>query len=437
MLIQIIIPCLAILIILSLLKVPIYVSILGAAVYLQLFVNHMSLTNVFTGMFEAMTKNSLLAVPFFVLAGSIIASSSLGKRLINVFIELLKKVRGGLPIACLLSNAIFGAISGSGPAATATFGKIVYKPLAERHGENMSLGIITSSAALSTIIPPSITMIIFGVATETSITKLFLGGFLPGILIVIIVGIYLVLRCKPRAMAAAAASADANEEAIDDEFSWKKVGKAVVEGIPVLILPIIVLGSVYTGFCTPTESGAIAAAYSFIVAVFITRDIKLRDMLKILRDSARTTAQIFLLIACSTVFAQAATIAQLPQYITASFSSMSSFQFLLMLNILLLIVGCFFDTGAAILILAPMLLPAATALGIDTLHLGIIFVVNLAIGLFTPPFGLNIFVAQSVLKQPMGKISRSVIPYIILYFAAVLIITYVPQISLLLPTWLG
>lgn len=435
MLIEILLPVLTILIVLSLLKCPIYVSVLGAAIYLQLFVNKMSIANVFTGLFEAMTKNSLLAVPFFIVAGSIIAASSLGIRLINVFIELLKKVRGGLPIACLLSNALFGAISGSGPAATATFGKIVHKPLAGRHGEKMSLGIITSSAALSTIIPPSITMIIFGVATETSITKLFLGGFLPGLLIVFIVGIYLVFKGKPIPVAAAAG--DDSQVSVDESFSWRKFSQTFIKGIPVLILPVIVLGSVYTGLCTPTESGALAAAYSFIVAVFFTKDIKIKQLFPVLKESARTTAQIFLLIATSTVFAQAATIAQMPQLLTNSFAGMSSTTFLLMLNVLLLVVGCFFDTGAAILILAPMLLPTASALGINTLHLGMIFVVNLAIGLFTPPFGLNIFVAQSVLKRPMGLISRSLVPYIILYIIAVLIITYVPQISLFLPNLLG
>ncbi len=204
-----------------------------------------------------------------------------------------------------------------------------------------------------------------------------------------------------------------------------------------MILPVIVLGSVYTGLFTPTESGALAAVYSFFVAVFFTKDVNFKQLFAILKESSRTTAQIFLLIATSTVFAQAATIAQLPQLLTNAFSGMSSTMFLLTLNILLLIVGCFFDTGAAILILAPMLLPTATALGIDTLHLGIVFVVNLAIGLFTPPFGLNIFVAQSILKRPMGLISRSLVPYIILYIVAVLIITYVPQISLLLPNLLG
>lgn len=422
---EILVPVVLILLVLSLLKCPIYVSILGAAIYLQIFVNHMSLTNLFTGFFEAMTKNSLMAVPYFMVAGSIIAASSLGTRLINVFIELLKRIRGGFPIACVLANGVFGAISGSGPAATAVFGKICHKPLAERHGDKLALGVIVSSASLSTIIPPSISMIIYGVATETSITKLFLAGFIPGILIVAIVSVYLIIVGKPQ------------PGVVVEHFSIRSFGKALWKGIPVLILPVIVLGGVYSGLCSPTESGALAALYSFIVAVFILRDIKPRQLLGIFKDSARTTGQVFLLIATSTVFSQAATIAQLPAMLTEAFSGMGRIQFLLMLNILLLIMGCFFDTGAAILILAPMLLPAAMALNIAPLHLGIIFVSNLAIGLFTPPFGLNIFVAQSVLKEPMGKISRSLVPYIILYIVGVLIITYVPELSTFLPSILG
>ena len=417
---EIIIPVLVILIGLSLIKCPIYISILAAAMYLQIFVNHMSLNNLFTGVFESMTKSALMAVPFFMLAGSIIASSSLGQRLINVFIALLKHIRGGFPISCVVANGIFGAISGSGPAATAVFGKICYEPLKERHGENMSLGVIVSSASLSTIIPPSVSMIIYGVATESSITQMFVAGILPGILIVVLVSIWLIIRCKPK------------PGVPRDNFSAKEFGHAFVKGIPVIILPVVVLGSIYTGICTPTESGAISALYAFIVAVFVLKDIKLRQMPKVLMDAARTTGQVFLLIATSTVFSQAATVAQLPQLRQESFGSMSKIVFLLMLNILLLVVGCFFDTGAAILILAPMLLPTAVALGINPFHLGIVFVANLAIGLFTPPFGLNIFVAQSVLKRPMGIISKSVMPYVAIYFIAVLIITYVPQISMCL-----
>ena len=432
MLAQILIPVVVILLILVALNSPIWVAIFGATLYLQIFVNHMNLTNLFTGIFEACTKTSLLAVPYFILAGSIIASSSLGTRLINIFIALLRNIRGGLAIACLVANAIFGAISGSAPAATATFGKVVYEPLKEAHGKKLSLGLITSSGALSTVIPPSITLIIFGVATETSISRLFICGFLPGIVLVAIVAVYLFIVCKENAFATSTVS-----DNCEDDIQNLTIKKAFNEGILVLLLPVIVLGGIYSGLCTPTESGAIAALYSFIVAFFVYKDLKPSNLMGIFKDSAKTTAQIFILIAVSTAFAQAATIAQLPLMIQGMFSGVGKIGFLLILNIVLLIVGCFFDSSAAILIFAPMLLGTAVSLGISPLQLGIIFTVNLSIGMFTPPFGLNIFVSQSVLKVSMSDVAKSVLPFIGLYVLGLFLITYIPQISLILPQLLG
>ena len=432
MLAQILIPVVVILLILVALNCPIWVAIFGATLYLQIFVNHMNLTNLLTGIFEACTKTSLLAVPYFILAGSIIASSSLGTRLINIFIALLRNIRGGLAIACLVANAIFGAISGSAPAATATFGKVVYEPLKEAHGKKLSLGLITSSGALSTVIPPSITLIIFGVATETSISRLFICGFLPGIVLVAIVAVYLFIVCKENAFATSAVNDNR-----EDDIQNLTIKKAFKEGILVLLLPVIVLGGIYSGLCTPTESGAIAALYSFIVAFFVYKDLKPSNLMGIFKDSAKTTAQIFILIAVSTAFAQAATIAQLPLLIQGMFSGVGKIGFLLILNIVLLIVGCFFDSSAAILIFAPMLLGTAVSLGISPLQLGIIFTVNLSIGMFTPPFGLNIFVSQSVLKVSMSDVAKSVLPFIGLYVLGLFLITYIPQISLILPQLLG
>lgn len=432
MLAQILIPVVVILLILVALNSPIWVAIFGATLYLQIFVNHMNLTNLFTGIFEACTKTSLLAVPYFILAGSIIASSSLGTRLINIFIALLRNIRGGLAIACLVANAIFGAISGSASAATATFGKVVYEPLKEAHGKKLSLGLITSSGALSTVIPPSITLIIFGVATETSISRLFICGFLPGIVLVAIVAVYLFIVCKENAFATSTVS-----DNCEDDIQNLTIKKAFKEGILVLLLPVIVLGGIYSGLCTPTESGAIAALYSFIVAFFVYKDLKPSNLMGIFKDSAKTTAQIFILIAVSTAFAQAATIAQLPLMIQGMFSGVGKIGFLLILNIVLLIVGCFFDSSAAILIFAPMLLGTAVSLGISPLQLGIIFTVNLSIGMFTPPFGLNIFVSQSVLKVSMSDVAKSVLPFIGLYVLGLFLITYIPQISLILPQLLG
>jgi len=420
----VILPLVLILAFLLIINVPIYVAILTVAIYLQVFVNHVALSAVFVSLYESLTKPSMLAIPFFILTGVLIESSTMGKRLIDIFISVLKNVRAGLPISCLLANEVFGAISGSAPAAVATFGKFIIQPLQKAHGEKLALGLITSSGALSTIIPPSIIMIIYGVATDTNVAMLFQAGFIPGTVIVAIVGGYLFIRYKKSNLAG-------------DKTSFAELGRTLIQGIPVIVLPVIILGGIYTGIFTPTEAGAVAAVYSFVMGVIVLKDIKWAQVIPLLMDASRVTGQLFLLISASIVFAQAATMAQIPQLIVSGFGGLDPFMFLLILNVLLLIVGCFFEPGAATLILAPLLLPTARVLGIDPLHLGIVFSINLSIGMFTPPFGLNLFVVQSILKKPMGLISSSVVPYIALYVAALLIITYIPELSLWLPRLLG
>ncbi|MDR1246935.1 MAG: TRAP transporter large permease [Clostridiales Family XIII bacterium] len=427
---EILIPAAVILVALAILNIPIYIDILAATLYIAVFVVHVPVESIFTGMFDNIAKTSFLCIPFFVLTGTLMQESSLGMRLINFFMILLRSTKAGLAIACLLANAVFGAISGSSPAAVATFGKIIYEPLAKVQGQSLSTGIITSSGALSTIIPPSIMLIIFGVATETSVTKLFMAGILPGLLLVVVVSVYLIWKCSKNA------ALGIYESGIGEKAGLSEIRKTFVEAIPVLVLPVIILGGIYSGIFTPTEAGAVAAVYTALISIVLLRDIRLKHIPGYLAEACKVTCQIFVLIAVSTCFAQVATMAQLPVMITAGFSDFNRVSFLLMLNILLLIVGCLFDTGAAILILAPLLAPAAKALMIDPVHLGIVFTVNLSIGMFTPPFGLNIFVSQSILKKPMGEISRAVLPYIILYIIGLFIITYLPGISLLLPNLL-
>lgn len=415
-------PAFVILLVLIFLNVPIYAALLTSGLYLMIFVNHLALQTIFTTMFESVTKNSLLAIPFFVLAGNFISGGTLGKRLMDTFAAFFRNVRAGMPVACLLSNALFGAISGSPPAATAVFSKITYKPISDEYGEKMALGLITSAAGLASIIPPSVIMIIFGVATDTSVSKLFIAGVLPGLVIVAIISVYLFFKCKTKI-------GTSSEEKLPIRTALKR-------GIPVLLLPILVLGGIYGGFVTPTEAGALSAVYCAVVSIFILKDISLKQTVGVLRDSLATSAKVYILIAASGFFARAITISQFPQWLTAAFGNYSQFQFLLVLNILLLIVGCFFDATGAILILAPMLMPAALALGIDPIHIGIVFTVNLSIGMFTPPFGLNIFVTQSVLGKDMRSIASSLIPFIILYIIALAIITYIPVISTFLPSLL-
>lgn len=420
MLINVILPALLIVAVFVLLGCPIYLGILGATVFIQVFINDMPLVNLFTGMFESLNKTSLMSIPFFVFAGTVIAESSLGKRLIRLFVVLLRRVKGGLPVACVLANAVFGAISGSSTAAVATFGKVAYPQLEQEYGEKTGLGVITASATLSVIIPPSITMIIYGVCAEVSITSMFKGGILPGLLLVGIMSGYLFFKCRHVQLSAPEKAEGA-----------KELRSAFLASIPVLILPVIVLGGVYGGFCTPTEVGAITAVYSLVVA-FALRDITWKSLFSILKGTAKILGQVFLLVATSSVFSQAVTVAQLPQWLLQVFNGIPAWVFLLMVNILMLIIGCLFDTSAAILMFTPILLPVATMLGINPLHFGIILIVNLSIGMFTPPFGMNIFVAQITLKKPYGSIVRACVPYVLLFLIGLALVTYIPGISLLL-----
>ena len=415
-------PLIFIIIGFAVLNVPIYMIILSGTLYLQIWVNDMSLAGTFNTAVESIAKSSLLCIPFFILAGNLMQISSLGSRLVDIFYTILKNVRGGLAMAALIANAFFGAISGSSPAAVATFGPILYKPLDKEYGSKMSLGLLTSSGALSIIIPPSITLVVYAAATSQSVAELFMAGFLPGIAIVILVSIYLAAKSKPVVVTGRF-------------FEGKEIGLAFKRSIPVMVLPIIILGGIYGGVFTPTEAAAVAAFYAAIASV-VLKDITWRDIPKIVGRSCKTTAQLMIIIASSIAFAQAATLAQLPAMVSEAFTGMGRIEFLLLLNVVLLIVGCFFETSSAVLLLSPLLLPTAMALGIDPVHLGLIFTVNLAIGMFTPPFGLNIFVVQGVLGKKMGEISRAVLPFIIIYIVAVMIITYIPAISLFLPNLL-
>ena len=401
------------------LNMPVYIALLSAGLYMQIVLNHMPLQGVVSAMFESVTKNSMLAIPFFILAGVFMSGGSLGERLITMCSAFLRSMRAGMSMACLLANALFGAISGSPPAATATFSKIMYEPLREQYGEKQALGLIVGAAGLSSVIPPSVGMIIYGVVAEVSIARLFMAGILPGLLLVLIIGIYLFTIGK---------SDKGFQKATREEKS-----KSLVRAIPVLILPVIILGGIYGGVFTPTEAGAVSAAYAALVSIFVLKDMSFKKFLAVLKDGTITSAQVFILLSCCGVFAQALTVTRVPLRLVDMFEGVHAVGFLIILNIILLVFGCFFDSSAAILILVPLLTPTAMALGINPIHLGIVYVVNLTIGMFTPPFGLNLFVAQGVLQKELMSIAKAALPFVGLYLIGMVFITYFPSISLLLP----
>jgi len=398
---------------------PIYLALLTSGLYLLLAVYHVPVDMALTALYDGVGKFTLTAVPLFLLAGSLMEKSSVAGRLVDSITPWLVKVRGGVPIAAVISNELFGAMSGSAPAAAGTIGRAMFSYVKESNGEKFCLGLFASCGALAIIMPPSIAMILFATATNVSIGALFLAGIVPAAIIGIILAIFI---------AVSSSSVDAHIK-----FSLRTAVKKTVEGLPVLLLPAIILGGIYAGLFTPTEAAAVGAVYALILGVVVYRELGIHEVVDCLKDTTKLTAQIFILIAASSVFSQALAVAAVPAALVQALNGLGPYMFLFILNIMLIIVGCFFDPTSAILILAPVVAPLAQSLGIDLVHLGIVFTVNLAIGMFTPPFGLNLFVIQSIFNRPNELIARSVVPFFLVYLVALGIITYFPQLYLWLP----
>ena len=405
------------------LGLPIYLALLLSGLYV-LAVLDVPAGFVIATLYDGVYKFALLAVPFFILAGVLIERTSFSEKLIHYALKWSKGVRGGVPISGVIANEFFGTVSGSSAAATGTVGKILFPVIAESEGEPFALGLLTSAGALAIIMPPSITMVLYGAVVNVSVGKLFLTGIIPALIIGVILSGYIVWRAKPVPKQARKLTAP------------EKVGPSLrntVAVISVFLLPVLVLGGIYGGIFTPTESAAVAVVYVVLIAFFILKEINFKLLLSSLSEGSRLTCQIFVLIAASSVFSQALTMAQVPQKLVNICEGLSPTMFLIVLNIVLIFVGMFFDPASAVLVLAPIVAPVARALGIDLIHLGIVFTVNMAIGMFTPPFGLNLFVSQAVFKKSLEEIARSLTPFWVWYFIALAIITFIPALYMWVP----
>ena len=406
---------------------PIFIILLLTAIIALYFFMHVPLTAVPQTMFGSLDKVSLLAVPFFIFAGEILSHGGLSQRLIAWVQSLLGGVRGSLALTTVGTCEFFGAISGSSPATVAAIGRTMYPALRSGgYDERFTLGLLTSGGAIASIIPPSILMILYGAAAEQSVARLFIGGFLPGILIGLLMAVYIVYYARRRTLAAT------------ERFSWARLGATTHRGIWALLAPVIILGSIYGGICTPTETAGIACVYGVIVTRFIYREITWRRLFELAMSSAYLTAQIMIIVGAAGVFSWLLTVSGVPQAVVRFIEEMqiTPAMLLLAINILLLIVGCFIDPSSAVLVLTPLLVPIVRHAGVDLIHFGIIVTVNLSIGMFTPPFGLNIFVSQSMFKAPMSRIVAGVLPFLLLQLIALMIITYVPWFSLYLGTFM-
>ncbi len=380
-------------------------------------------------MFGGLDSFPLLAVPMFVLSGIIMAKGGISKRLFDVFAYFLGKFTAGMPCAVIVTCLFYGAISGSGPATVAAVGSMTI-PILSALGYDIvfSTAIVAVAGGLGVIIPPSIPFIMFGMASGSSVSDLFLAGIVPGLIIALLLILYAVYHCKRYGE---------DKEKIKkevDALHEKGLWNVLKESSFALLSPIIILGCIYTGVASPTEAAVISVFYSLIVSMFIYHTIKGKEIWSIFVESLRTFAPILFILATSTAFSRVLTLMHVPQMVSemiiANFHS--PIAILLVINVFLLVVGMVMDTTPAILILTPILLPIIQTIGIDPIQFGVIMVVNLAIGFVTPPIGVNLFVASSLSNVPIMQISKKAMPMIGLFLLALLLITFVPGLSLVL-----
>jgi len=402
---------------------PVFVVFLAGAAVTIAFVLPTPPIALHQVMFGGLDAYALLAVPFFIFAGELMGAGGIADRLVAWVLALIGRLPGSLGVATVGACTAVGAISGSSAAAVAAVGKVLHpKLIRDGYPPAKAVGLIASSGSIDIVIPPSIAMILYGAASEQSIPKLFVAGVLPGLLIALMMALYVVAWASRHELAPSAA------------FRWSVFLTASREAVWALLMPLFIFAGIYLGWFSPTEAGGFACLYAMVVAVLVYRTMSWRDVLSAATRSAMLTAQILVIVATAGVFSWLLTVQGIPQALTAWIAALelSPVGFLLAINIVLLIVGCFLDPTSAILVLTPLLLPVVTHLGIDPIHFGIVMTVNLAIGMFTPPFGLNIFVAQSVLRVPLETIYRGVLPFVGVQIAALLVITYWPALSLVL-----
>ena len=372
-------------------------------------------------MFNSINKFPLAAIPFFILAGNIMESGGISRRLVEFAKSLVGGVQGGLPMTCVLTCLIFAAVSGSSVATTFAIGTILI-PALVKHGypTTWAASLQATSAELGVIIPPSIPLILYGVSAEVSVGELFIAGVGPGILIGLGLMAFVWVYCRIKGWGK------------NDGEGRQSVVKATMKASWALLMPVIILGGIYGGVFTPTEASAVAVFYSLIVGLLIYREIKLPDLIIILRKSVMSSAVIMFIIANAGLFAFLITRAGVPDAIGRWLQEVlqSPTYFLLGVNAALFFIGMFIETSAAIIVLAPILAPVAMHFGIDPVHFGLIMVVNLAMGMITPPFGVNLFAACTVARISLDRMIKDLIPFVLVILACLMVITYVPSLSL-------
>lgn len=411
------------LILFFLLSVPVAIAIALASIFGITFFSSLPLLVVPQKMFTGLDSFPLMAVPFFILAGNLMTRGGISHRLVDFAKSLVGGMQGGLASTTILACMIFAAISGSSVATTFAIGSILI-PAMVRHGYPvpMAASLQASSSELGVIIPPSVPLILFAVSTETSITQLFIAGLGPGLLIagalLLMVQIWCRVKCYGKS--------DGDER--------MPIVKSFFNAIWALLMPVIIIGGIYGGIFTPTEAAAVSVVYALVLGLFVYREISFGDLPDIFRGAAVTSGAVMLIISAAALFSFLISLSGMPNAIGdwAKGTFSSPWSFLLAINILLFFVGMFIETAAAILVLAPILTPVAIGFGIDPVHFGVVVVVNLALGMFTPPLGVNLFAAAQVADLPVQRMFKTLLIPVLTMITALMLITYVPQISLFL-----
>jgi tripartite ATP-independent transporter DctM subunit len=394
---------------------------IGLAAILGIQIGNVNMLISVKEMFNSLNKFPLAAIPFFILAGNLMETGGISRRLVEFAKSIVGGVQGGLPMTCVLTCMIFAAVSGSSVATTFAIGAILI-PALVKHGypPNYAAALQATSAELGVVIPPSIPMILYGVAAEVSIGELFIAGFGPGIFIGVVLMLFVHLYCRYKGWGK------------NDGEGRLSFSRATIEAAWALLMPVIILGGIYGGVFTPTEASAVAVFYALIVGMVMYGEIKFRDILPILKKSVVSSAVIMFIIANAGLFAFLLTRAGVPDAIGRWLEAVlqSPAMFLLGVNAALFIIGMFIETGAAIIVLAPILAPVAIHFGIDPVHFGLVMVVNLALGMITPPFGVNLFAACTVAKLSLDQVISRLWPFVIVVLCCLMVITYVPVLSL-------
>jgi len=409
---------------LMLIGVPVAVSLGASTVITMLLFTDLDVATIPQLIFDGINKFALMAIPMFILAGNLLSKGGSARRIIDFAKSMVGHLPGGLPMSAIFACVIFAAVSGSSPATVVAIGSIMFVAIKEAgYPKEYAVGGITTAGSLGILIPPSVVMIVYGVTAEVSIAQLFMAGVVPGLMLGGMMIAQTYIGAKKLGFKATTPE------------PWSERIKKFFRAFWALLIVVVVIGGIYGGIFTPTEAAAASAIYALIISLFVYKDIKFKDLWDICLESAITTAMIFFIIANAVVFAYLLTSENIPQTIADSIlaANIGKIGFLIIVNVLLFIMGQFMEPSSVVMIMVPLLLPIATALGVDPVHFGILLIVNMEIGMITPPVGLNLFVASGLTGMNLKDVIVSCLPWTLTLFIGLILVTYIPEISLWLP----